>query len=174
MELSGTNIKLRALEPTDVDLIYTWENNTAIWKVSNTIVPFSKEIISQFISYERDIYADKQLRLVICKVDDEKAIGAIDIFDFDLRHQRAGVGVLLADPSERKKGYATEALGIVIKYGFTTLMLHQIYCNIPADNKVSVKLFEKHGFKKIGAKKDWIRSSMGWTDELLYQLIKPG
>jgi len=174
VKLSGINIKLRALEPSDVDLIYTWENNTAIWKVSNTIVPFSREIISQFISYERDIYADKQLRLVICKVDDEKPIGAIDIFDFDLRHQRAGIGVLLADPSERKKGYATEALGIVIKYGFTTLMLHQIYCNIPADNKASVKLFEKYGFKQVGSKKDWIRSSEGWTDEILYQLIKPG
>ena len=172
MVLSGTNIKLRALEPTDVDLIYTWENNMAIWKVSNTIVPFSKETISQFISYERDIYADKQLRLVICKVKDEKAIGTIDLFDYDLRHQRAGVGVLLADSSERRKGYASEALDIVIKYGFSTLMLHQFYCNIPADNEDSIKLFEKHGFKQIGSKKDWIRSSDGWTDELLFQLIK--
>jgi len=173
MDLTGTNIKLRALEPTDVDLIYTWENNTAIWKVSNTIVPFSKETISQFISYERDIYADKQLRLVICKVKDEKAIGTIDLFDFDLRHRRAGVGVLLADESERKKGYASEALEIVIKYGFSTLMLHQLYCNIPSDNVGSVKLFEKHGFKRMGEKKDWIRTSEGWTDEFLFQLIKP-
>ena len=172
MELTGEHIKLRALEPTDVDLIYTWENNTAIWKVSNTIVPFSKETISQFISYERDIYADKQLRLVICKTEDDKAIGTIDLFDFDMRHQRAGVGVLLADESERKKGYASEALEIVIQYGFTTLMLHQLYCNIPSDNVGSVKLFEKHGFKRMGEKKDWIRSTEGWTDELLFQLIK--
>ena len=172
MELTGKHIKLRALEPSDVDLIYNWENNTAIWKVSNTIVPFSKETISQFITYERDIYADKQLRLVICKIEDDKAIGTIDLFDFDMRHQRAGVGVLLAEESERKKGYASEALEIVINYGFTTLMLHQLYCNIPSDNVASVKLFEKHGFKRMGEKKDWIRSSEGWTDELLYQLIK--
>ena len=173
MLLTGKNIKLRALEPTDVDLLYTWENNTAIWKVSNTIVPFSKETISQFISYERDIYADKQWRLVICKLEEDKPIGTIDLFDFDLRHQRAGIGVLLADELERKKGYASEALEIVINYGFTTLMLHQLYCNIPADNEGSVKLFEKHGFKKMGEKKDWIRSSEGWTDELLFQLVNP-
>jgi len=173
MDLTGTNIKLRALEPTDVDLLYSWENNMAIWKVSNTIVPFSKETISQFISYERDLYADKQLRLVICKLEDEKAIGTIDLFDYDLRHQRAGVGVLLAEESERKKGCASEALEIVVRYGFSTLMLHQLYCNIPCDNEGSVKLFEKHGFKRIGEKKDWFRTSEGWTDEFLYQLIKP-
>ena len=172
MNLKGKSIRLRALEPTDVDLIYTWENNTAIWKVSNTIVPFSKETINQFISYERDIYADKQLRLVICKLEDEKAIGTIDLFDFDMRHQRAGVGVLLADESERKKGYAGEALDLVIEYGFTTLMVHQLYCNIPSDNEGSIKLFEKHGFKKMGEKKDWIRAHDGWTTEFLFQLIK--
>ena len=173
MILSGKNIKLRALETTDVDLLYRWENNTAIWKVSNTIVPFSKESIEQFITYERDIYADKQLRLVICRIDNEKAIGCLDLFDFDMRNQRAGIGVLIAEESERKKGYASEALEIVINYAFSTLFLHQIYCNIPADNKTSIKLFEKHGFKKIAVKKDWVKTADGWLDEWLFQLVIP-
>lgn len=172
MDLTGKTIRLRALEPTDVDLIYNWENNMAIWKVSNTIVPFSKETINQFISYERDIYSDKQLRLIICKAEEDKAIGTIDLFDFDMRHQRAGIGVLLADESERKKGYASEALELMIEYSFTTLMMHQLYCNIPSDNEASIKLFEKHGFKKVGEKLDWFRSADGWTTEFLYQLIK--
>ena len=172
MILTGEKIKLRALEPTDVDLLYRWENNTAIWKASNTIVPFSKESIEQFISYERDIYSDKQLRLVICLIKDEKAIGCIDLFDYDMRHQRAGVGILIAEESERKKGYATESLQVLIEYAFSTLFVHQLYCNIPADNKNSVLLFEKQDFKKIGVKKDWIKTADGWTDELLFQLVK--
>ena len=172
MILTGDKIKLRALEPTDVDLLYRWENNTAIWKASNTIVPFSKESIEQFISYERDIYSDKQLRLVICLIEDEKAIGCIDLFDYDMRHQRAGVGILIAEESERKKGYATESLNVLIEYAFSTLFVHQLYCNIPAENKNSVQLFEKQGFKKIGVKKDWIKTADGFTDELLFQLVK--
>ena len=49
MKLTGQHITLRALEPADVDLLYKWENDTSIWKVSNTLVPFSKHILEQYI-----------------------------------------------------------------------------------------------------------------------------
>ena len=55
MILTGKTLKLRALELSDVDLLYKWENNTSIWNVSNTLVPFSRESIEQFVTYERDI-----------------------------------------------------------------------------------------------------------------------
>ena len=171
MILTGKTLKLRALEMSDVDLLYTWENNTAIWNVSNTLVPFSRESIEQFVTYERDIYSDKQLRLVICLLKDEKAIGCVDLFDYDMRHRRAGVGILIADETERKKGLATEALDVLKEYATETLMLHQLYCNIPADNEKSMKLFEKAGFVQIGTKKDWIKTKEGWLDEHLFQLI---
>jgi len=170
--LEGKKIKLRALEPTDVDLLYKWENNTSIWTVSNTMVPFSKESIEQFISYERDIYSDKQLRLVICLKENEKAIGCIDLFDFDMRHRRTGIGILIAEESARQKGYAKDALTVLIKYAFDTLFVHQLYCNIPDDNQPSIELFKKHGFVEIGVKKDWIKTKDGWLDEHLFQLLK--
>ena len=173
MTLSGDNIKLRALESTDVDLLYKWENDTAIWQVSNTTVPFSRENIEQFITYERDIYADKQLRLIIGEIDNDKAIGCIDLFDFDMRNQRAGIGILIAEESDRKKGYASEALKLLIDYSFETLLLHQLYCNIPSDNHSSISFFEKFEFIRVGKKRDWIRTKDGWTDEYLFQLIKP-
>jgi len=172
MILTGENIRLRALENTDVDLLYRWENNTAIWKVSNTIVPFSKESIEQFITYERDIYADKQLRLIICKIDNNDSVGCIDLFDFDMRNQRAGIGILIAEDSDRKKGYATDALKLLIEYSFSTLLLHQLYCNIPSNNHASISFFERFGFVKVGEKKDWLRTKDGWCDEYLFQLIK--
>jgi len=171
MILTGKTLKLRALELSDVDLLYKWENNTSIWNVSNTLVPFSRESIEQFVTYERDIYSDKQLRLVICLLENEKAIGCVDLYDYDMRHQRAGVGILIADETERKKGLATEALEVLKEYAKETLILHQLYCNIPEDNKKSMSLFEKAGFVNIGVKKDWIKTKEGWLDEHLFQLI---
>jgi len=78
---------------------------------------------------------------------------------------------LIAEPSQRQKGYASEALELLIKYCFTILNLHQLYCNIPADNEASLKLFKKHGFQEIGVKKDWIRTGNKWIDEYLFQLV---
>jgi len=105
--LSGKITRLRAIEPSDIDLIYSWENDSSIWQLSNTIAPFSKYVIKQFIeNSHQDIFQLKQIRLMIEKTDDKviQTIGSIDLFDFEPMHKRAGVGILVANKSDRKKG----------------------------------------------------------------------
>lgn len=167
--LTHKNITLRPLEPEDIELIYQWENNMEIWEVSNTKTPYSKYILAQYIKESaKDIYETKQLRFII---EDSEGIpvGAIDMFDFEPFHLRAGVGVLIHKKDDRGKGYATSALTALSKYAFETLGLKQLYANIAADNTVSVALFKKSGFEEVGIKKDWIKTVKGWKDEFLFQ-----
>ena len=173
MKLSGKNITLRALEPGDVELLYKWENDPSVWKLSDTLVPYSRHVLEQYIiSSAQDIYSAKQLRLVICKLNDQTPIGAIDIFDFEPNHLRAGMGIIIADAGERRNGYASEAIEILMPYCFDTLHLHQLYCNVAKDNEPSIKLFMKFGFEITGIKKQWLRSTNGFEDEYLMQLIR--
>ncbi len=169
----GKNISLRAIEPADIDLLYNWENDISVWHVSSTIVPFSRFVIEQYVmSSHNDIYTSKQLRLMIDTINQSvaKTIGSIDLFDFDPSHSRAGVAILIAN-DERRKGFASEALGMVIKYCFETLHLHQIYCNISTENDISLNLFKRHSFEIIGIKKEWIKKNNSWMDEYMLQLI---
>jgi diamine N-acetyltransferase len=171
MKLKGQHVVLRAIEPEDIDLLYNWENDTENWNVSNTQTPFSRFILEQYITTSHvDIYSAKQLRLMICEKEG-RAIGSIDLFDFDPNHMRAGIGILIADKTDRKKGLASEALKLLSNYSFEILNLHQLYCNITTDNESSILLFQKHGFQITGIKKQWIRSGNSFKDELLLQLI---
>lgn len=174
MKLHSQHISLRALEPSDIDILYQWENDTEVWEVSHTQTPFSRLVLEQYLSTAyQDIYTTKQLRLVIeTNSEIKKAIGCIDLFDFDPYHQRAGIGILIADKNERKKNYASEALTLLIDYCFTTLNLNQLYCNITTDNTASIQLFKKNGFEIIGVKKQWIRVGKEFKDELLLQLLR--
>ena len=168
--LKGENIQLRALEPSDLETLYQWENNTKIWKVSKTIAPFSKHVLTKYLANaHQDIFTAKQLRLIIEK--NRKPIGTIDLFDFEPTHQRAGVGILIADEYERQKGYAKEALQLMINYAFKQLQLKQIYCNISSTNKASINLFSGLDFLLVGVKKDWNKTQEGWEDELLFQRL---
>ena len=167
--LKGEQIYLRALEPADSDIILKWENNSDNWRVSNTLVPFSRKLIENYVNSAQDIYSIKQLRFIICLVENDKEIGAIDLFDFDPYHQKVGLGILIAEPEDRRKGYALEALKVVKEYCFNHLNLHQVYCNILSENKASIDLFEKSGFTICGTKKDWIKNKEGWLDELMLQ-----
>jgi diamine N-acetyltransferase len=173
MKLAGKNISLRALEPMDVDVLYEWENDTNNWLVSNTQSPFSRFVLEQYLaSSHQDIYSVKQQRLMICDLITNAPLGTIELFDFDPNHQRAGIGILIAEKSERRKGHASEAIDILIQYGFEVLNLRQLYCNITIDNEPSVALFIKHGFEITGNKKLWIRDGKQFKDELILQKFK--
>ena len=172
MFIQSEHIYLRALESTDLEVLYTSENNTAIWKVSNTLTPYSKDVLELYLeTAHQDIYATKQLRLMICLNSTNQPIGTIDLFEFEPMHLRVGVGVLIFE-AYRKKGYAFEAIELVKAYTRDTLLMNQLFCNISSSNMESVSLFEKCGFEKIGSKKQWNKISANqFEDELMYQLI---
>ena len=170
-KLTYGKITLRALEPEDIELLYSWENNLEIWKVSNTKTPFSKYILAQYIKESaKDIYETKQLRLII-QNENLEPVGAVDLFDFEPYHLRAGVGILIHSTTHRKKGYALDTLTALSNYSLNILGLKQLYANIAADNQASIHLFEKAGFEKAGVKKEWLKIQDGWKDELFFQKI---
>ena len=81
------------------------------------------------------------MRLIIEEKSTEKSIGMIDLFDFNPQHKRAGIGIVI-HPDFQQKGFASEALSLLIQYAFTHLQLHQLYANILTDNEKSLQLFE--------------------------------
>jgi len=175
--IRGSNILLRAMEPSDVDLMMIFENDPENWAVSGTVSPYSKFTIEQF--YEnatQDIFTSKQLRLAIEMTSESekhkgKTIGFVDFFDYDVINRKAGVGILIGDYEERRKGYAREAIALFVHYAFNTLNIHQIYCHIEMSNEGSVKLFERAGFNRCGLLKDWILYNGQWHDVLIMQII---
>lgn len=173
MFLHGEKIQLRAVEPEDVDLLYQWENDREIWHLSRTLTPFSRFDIEQYVlNAGKDIFTDKQVRMMIDKKESSETVGAIDLFDFDPLNRRTGIGILIRE-NHRNQGFAAEALKLVTGYCFETLMVHQVFANILADNDKSIRLFEKAGFKLSGNKRDWVLIESRWRDELFYQLINP-
>lgn len=172
MFAKGKNISLRAIEPEDLDTLYRWENDRSLWHVSETLIPFSRFILKEYIQEAtRDIFDAKQLRLIIAKNEDQSAVGAIDLFDYHPLHSRAGVGLLIQE-NHRRKGYAAEAIELVKHYAFNTLMLHQLYCHIGESNQKSINLFKRAGFEITGTKKEWLKHNKGWENVLFLQLLK--
>ena len=170
--LENSNITLRALEPEDLDVLYRWENDPSIWHLSGTVVPYSRFLLKQYLeNAQKDIFELKQLRLIIELNAEKRPVGAIDLFDFDPYHRRAGIGILIADDSDRGKGYAREALDTLMKYSFYVLKLHQLWCNIASWNSKSMKLFTSAGFKVVGEKKEWLFNGKGFDGEWLLQCM---
>lgn len=169
--LKGKHISLRALEPEDLDFLYELENNNEIWEISGTVTPYSKDVLRQYLqNAHRDIYDVKQLRLAITS-NKKETIGLIDLFDFDPKNRRAGIGIVVLSNLHRNKGAGGEAIGLLQEYAFSSLELRQLYANVGTENAPSIHLFKKMGFVEVGVKKDWILSNGSFKDEILFQKI---
>lgn len=168
--MQNRQVTLRALEPADVDAVYRWENDPAVWQHGVAHTPFSRHALAQYIADcgQTDIYTAKQLRLMA--MDGVVAVGCVDLFDFDPYHRRAGVG-LLVDQALRHQGYGRAILEALLDFARQHLQLHLVYCDVAADNEPSRRLFEGAGFERCGLRRQWLHASDGWTDAVVYQKI---
>ncbi len=99
--LQGRVVRLRAVEPDDVETMYRWENDPEVWRVSGTLAPFSRHALMQFVEEQRyDLYRTRQLRLII-ENPEGKAVGTLDLFEFWSTTPRSGAGDMRRMHSKR-------------------------------------------------------------------------
>lgn len=169
--LENNSIKLRALEPEDLDILYRWENESDLWGYGTTLAPYSKFTLREYISESRqDIFQSRQLRLMVILKENNMPIGIIDLYDFDPMNLRAGVGILL-DSGYRRKGFGVQVLNLLKEYAFDFLLLKQLYAYVLKSNTGSMKLFIKCGYQQTGCLNQWLKCKDCFEDVNVLQLI---
>ncbi|MBQ7180748.1 MAG: GNAT family N-acetyltransferase [Bacteroidaceae bacterium] len=162
--LGNERIRLRAVEPEDLDLMYVVENDTALWAYGTTTVPYSRYSLRQFIAETRnDIFQDGQLRLVVESVSDGEALGFIDLQNLDARHRRAEVGVVLLS-GWQGRGFATEALRMLCQYAARHLALRQLVAVVAKRNEPARRLFLRCAFTRVATLPHWLACPGGYED----------
>ena len=162
------SIHLRALEPEDLEMLYRIENDDALWRVGITNVPYSRYVLHDYIANTHsDIYSDKQLRMMI-EDGEHKVVGIIDLVNFDPRHQRAEVGIVIVS-ERRRQGFATAAMHEIRHYAAEILHLHQLYVVVACDNLPAIQLFRDEGFDTEIPLHDWLMTGDKYQDAVLMQ-----
>jgi diamine N-acetyltransferase len=163
-----TEVTLRAIEPEDLDLLYLIENDTKLWHVGATNVPYSRYTLHDYIATSSDdIYADRQVRLII-ENGEHQTVGICDIVRFEPQHLRAEAGIVIMK-SYRQQGYAEAALRQLTHYALSILHLHQLYAVVATDNVAALKLFRKAGFSHETQLQDWLFDGHNYADAVLMQ-----
>ena len=163
-------IKLRAIEPEDLDLLYRIENDVELWNVGTSNVPYSRFLLHEYVANNKnDIYSDGQVRMMVENLDGQ-VVGVVDLVNFDPSNRRAEVGLIILN-SYRYQGYGTAVLGQITDYALRILHLHQLYAYIDINNKSSLQLFQKAGFVVAAEIKDWLFDGAKYSDSVLVQYV---
>lgn len=161
-------VRLRAMEPEDLDFLYAMENDKEVWDVGCTNVPYSRYVLHDYIANaSNDIYADGQVRMVMEDWSGNR-VGLVDVFNFDASNRRAEVSVVVMT-EYRGRGLARDAVRQVCHYALRTLHLHQLYAIIATDNMASQQLFSETGFTGRNVLKEWLFDGMTYKDAIVMQ-----
>ena len=170
MWLKNDILKLRALEESDLNLLYEWENNSDNWLYTNTLMPFSKHTLLEYIrNCQTDFLSQESLKLVI-ELSDGTAVGTLDVFNIDHFNGRAEMGVFV-DSQFRGKGYATIAYNLFKDYAFNYLGWVNLYSIVPQTNSPMHKVAFRAGFVSSGTLKKWIKVCRNYEDAEIYTCI---
>ena len=163
-------IKLRAIEPEDLDLLYRIENDVELWNVGNSNVPYSRYLLHDYVANcKNDIYSDRQVRMMV-ENSEGRIVGVVDLVCFDPANCRAEVGLIILN-AYRRKGYGSAVLKQIINYSQKILHLHQLYAYIDNQNSASLQLFQKAGFNITTKIKDWLYDGVNYRDSVLVQYV---
>ncbi|MBR4969429.1 MAG: GNAT family N-acetyltransferase [Alistipes sp.] len=147
--IEGENIVLRSVDSSDIDTILLWENYSAEPLYGVYEEQYSREDVGRFVeNQQRFSFAEnEQLRLMICSLEGDR-LGTIDLTEYD--GKKAFVSILIVDLDNRRKGFAYNALQLVISYALS-LGMRELCANILPENQPSISLFKKAGFEAVDA-----------------------
>ena len=169
--MKQSSVRLRALEPEDVEMLYELENDPDLWAVGDCTAPYSRHTLQRYIdSNANDIYADRQLRLVI-EVEGQPA-GCADLFLFNPQNHRAEVGIALL-PQWRGKGYGREALTQLTAFSRQHLDIAHLYAIVSVENLSAQALFASCGYENTARLKSWVTCTPTPQDALVFQNLIP-
>lgn len=145
--IEGDRVVLRSVDCSDIDTLLLWENSTDEPLYGVYEEQYTREDVAQFVENQQrySIAETEQLRLMICSHEGER-LGCIDLTEYD--GKKAFVSILIKDLCNRRKGFAENALCLMIDYA-KSLGLHALYARILPENKPSISLFTKVGFEEL-------------------------
>ena len=161
------DLRLRAPEPDDANIIYIWENSSDERHSSLRSGPVSRLMVQNFIQqYDGEIHTQGSLRFMIdC---DGETVGTIDVYDYEPYNRHAFVGIYVT-VNRRKEGIASRSLKEVEKLMKRRVGLHSLVALVAEDNEASQRLFTKAGYSPAGVLKEWIKDGERRIDALIFQ-----
>ena len=148
----GKNVYLSPLSMDDIDIYAKWMNDNDIIKNLNNVDQLIN-LLAEKGYIEKALMSGKKIFSIV-KLASDKVIGICNLESIDYKNRRATVGIFIGEKDEHCKGYGTEALRLLLDFGFNYMNLHSIDLKVYEFNKKAIRCYEKVGFKEYGRRRE--------------------
>jgi diamine N-acetyltransferase len=145
-QIQHGRVYLRPAERTDVPLFVSWMND---WRTSATLgltAPISEAMEERWFERMLEAQGHGNYLFVSCRLDDDVPIGNCGLHQVDLVNGSAMLGIAIGRPEDRGKGFGTDTLRALVRFGFDSLRLERIWLDVYDRNPGARRVYERVGF----------------------------
>lgn len=148
--LTGEKVYLTAIRKDDLPTYHKWFSNTEFLRLLNSNPAMPKTAENELEWYESASKNKEDYVFGIRARDDDRLLGNCSIFDISPTSRTCTVGIYIGEPSEWGKGYGTDAMNVLVRFGFMDLNFNRIELNVFSYNSRAIKAYENVGFVRDG------------------------
>jgi [ribosomal protein S5]-alanine N-acetyltransferase len=170
--LEGKRIYLREVRLTDVnENYYRWMNDKEVTRyLESRFYPNSMEKLAEYVTTK--LGDRNNIFLAIVQKDGDRHIGNIKLGPIDWIHRVGDLGLIIGEKDCWGKGYASEAISLVVEYAFGQLNLRKVTAGCYALNQGSIKAFQKAGFVIEGVRRQHYYCGGSYDDGILLGILR--
>jgi RimJ/RimL family protein N-acetyltransferase len=172
--LKGNRVQLRPVKRSDISYFLRWFNDPEVIQYLGLYLPMTEMAEEKFIENTGTEKVPSRVLFVIEALTDEAAvpIGNISLGGINSKDHFATFGIAIGDKDYWSKGYGTEAMKLMVKYGFEQLNLHRISSNAIAFNERSIRMHLGVGFKEEAREREAVYKNGKYYDHVAFGLLK--
>jgi RimJ/RimL family protein N-acetyltransferase len=144
--LKGRLVYLRPGERTDIPLFVDWLSDARTTRNLLIRSPIGEAIEERWFDDMLEHHGRERWFFVICRLEDDRPVGSLDLHAIDLTNGSAGIGIMIGDPADTGRGYGSDALRALIGFGFDELRLERVWLDVYDDNTGARRVYERLGF----------------------------
>ena len=170
--LRGQKTILRPYRESDLEPLFAGSNEPIGGKFTGTQTTFTREQVERYLQKQIAADDDSRASFIIAALDDARPIGEVVINQIDRDNNCANIRIAIFSPDDYGGGYGTEAMRMMVDYGFRELKLHRISLGVFAFNPRAIRVYEKVGFKREGVLRDILFYDGEYHDEIVMSILE--
>lgn len=169
--IEGTHIDLRFVRETDLDAYFALLQDAETNQMTGSQKDFTREETAAWIQ-KIAIPTEDRVDFMIVLKDTDELVGEVVLNEMDDINRSANIRICIQGTQHRGKGYGTEAMQHMIRYGFETLHLHRIHLGVYAFNPRAIHVYEKLGFQREGIERDVLYLDGSFHDMIVMAMLE--
>lgn len=170
--VTGARLYLRDVRIADAKGNYLrWMNDLEVTRyLESRFYPASQAALEEYIATIRNNRDNFFFAMVVNRT--ERHIGNIKVGPVNWIHRVGDIGLLIGEKDCWGKGFATEAIGLVVQFAFDSLNLHKLTASCYSSNVGSIRAFERAGFAREGIRKQQFHSNGRYVDQVMLGMVR--